>query len=193
MRTLRNILHSLLFVVVLLLTAIFITLQVPSVQSQLADKTVQWLSGVSDADIHIGSVHFLFFNKLIVNDLIITTQSDTLLQAGKLSVTLSGVNPLGKKIRLRKVLLSDGSFHLITEEGVSNVELAFPASEKKDTLQKSFSWDIRANRVTLERFAYHMVNRDIGPVHDQKESIDFTHMHVDRITLDISGYGFKTE
>lgn len=184
MKTFRNILHTLLFVIVILLTGLFITLEVPSVQSRLADKTADWLSQASGAEIQIGSVHFLFFNKLILSDILIISQSDTLLHTHKLSATLGSFNPLGKRIGLRRVLLSDGSFHLITKEGENNISAVFPHEKNKDTSAGSFTWDIRANRVKLERFAYHMVNEDRTSAHNNPHSIDFTNMHVTEITLE---------
>ncbi len=191
MRTFKNILRAVLFVLAIGLAGLFITLQVPSVQSRLADETAQWLSQASGADIKIGSVHFLFFNKLVIHDIAITTSSDTLFHSHKLALTLSNFHPLGKKIRLRNVSLSDGSFHLITRSGQHNLSSVFPPAVDKDTTNKSFDWDIQARHVTLERFAYHMINDGVEPPPLESNSIDFGNMHVDSITIALQHVRFK--
>lgn len=169
----------------------FITLQTPSVQNHLAEKTAQWLSDAWEADIKIGSVHFLFFNKLVMNDVVVTTSSDTLFHTNKLAVTLSTFNPLGKKIKFRKILLSQGSFHLITRDEQANVSRIFSRTGRADTIRKPFDWDIRARTIILERFAYHMINEDSRLMRDRVNSIDFSNMHIDSIAIELQHVRFK--
>lgn len=186
MKTFLNILRTLLFIIVLSLVVVSIAIQVPAVQSRLAGKAAVWLSETTGADVQVGEVNFLLFNKLIINDLLLkTTPSDTLLHAGKLSVSLNGFNPLVKRIKLRRILISEGSFHLILQDTTSNIESIFPAVQGKDTTAKPFEWDIRAGQVNLEQFSFHMVNRDQGLTHGNPESIDFSDMHIRNIYIDI--------
>ena len=192
MRTFRNILRTLLFIIVITLAGVSIAIQIPSVQSRLAGRAAQWLSEKTGSQVVIGEVNFLLFNKLLVNDLLIkTNDTDTLLHTKKLSVSLSGFNPLRKRIAFKKVLLSDGSFHLIMQNKTTNIESMFPPSAKEDTVSKPFDWVFTAAKVDLERFAYHMTDRDNGPSHNNPESIDFMDMHIRDIDINISDARFS--
>lgn len=186
MRTFRNILRTLLFILVITMAGVSIAIQIPSVQSRLASRAAQWLSEKTGAQVSIGEVNFLLFNKLLVNDLLIkTTSSDTLLHTKKLSVSLSAFNPLRKRIAFRNILLSDGSFHLIMQNNSTNIESMFPPSSIEDTVSKPFDWEFTAANVDLEHFAYHMTDRDSGPSHNNPESIDFMDMHIRDIDINI--------
>ena len=191
MRTFKNILRTFLFIIVITLAGAFIVIQIPSVQSRLAGRAAQWLSEKTGAQVSIGEVNFLIFNKLLVNDLLIkTTSSDTLLHTKKLSVSLSGFNPLRKRIAFKKILLSEGSFHLIMQNNSTNIESMFPPSPEQDTVSKPFSWIFTADEVDLEHFAYHMTDKDQGPLHNNPESIDFMDMHIGDIQINIRDVRF---
>ena len=187
MRTFRNILRTLLFIIVITLAGVSIAIQIPSVQSRLADRAAGWLSEKTGSQTSIGEVNFLLFNKLLINDLLIkTSDADTLLHTKKLSVSLAGFNPLRKRIAFKKILVSEGSFHLIMQNGTTNVETLFPpSSPHEDTPEKPFSWEFTAAKVDLEDFAYHMTDRDQGPSHNNPESIDFMDMHIRDIAINI--------
>lgn len=186
MKTFRNILRTLLFIIVLTLVGLSIVVQVPSVQSRLTGRVATWLSETTGADVSVGEVNFLLFNRLIINDLLLrTAPSDTLLYADKVSVTLNGINPLSKKIKLRRILISRGSFHLISQDSTSNIKTMFHASGNKDTTGKHFKWNITADRLNLEDFSFHMVKRDPSRRHHNPNSIDFSDMHIRNIFIDI--------
>ena len=191
MRMFRNTLRTLLFIIVITMAGVSIAIQIPSVQSRLAGRAAQWLSEKTGALVTIGEVNFLLFNKLLVNDLLIKTNAtDTLLHTKKLSVSLSGFNPLRKRISFKKVLLSQGSFHLIMQNNTTNIESIFPPSRKKDTVSTPFTWEFTAAYVDLEHFAYHMTDRDNGPLHNNPESIDFMDMHISDIDINIRNARF---
>lgn len=186
MRVIKNILRSILFIVVILLTGTAIIIQVPRIQTQMAERAARWLSEATGAEVMIGKVNFVFFNKLIINNLLIrTAPSDTLFHANKMSVSIGRVNIPGKKIGLQRVLLSEGSYHLIIEDSTTNLESLFTPTTGEDTTSRPFMWDIRSNRVILEDFAYHMINRDSGPSHDNPECMDFSDLHIGDIYIDI--------
>ncbi|OQC58360.1 MAG: hypothetical protein BWX52_00283 [Bacteroidetes bacterium ADurb.Bin013] len=186
MRVFRNILRTLLFILVISLTAAAIIVQLPSVQSRLAGRAAQWLSEATGAEVMVGEVNFVLFNRLIIKDLLIrTAPEDTLLHSKKLSVRIGHVSALEKKIVLRQVVLSEGSYHLIIQDSVTNIETLFPPSAGKDTTSRPFTWDIRSNRVILEDFAYNMINRDTGPTHNNPECMDFSDLHISDISIDI--------
>ena len=77
MRTFRNILRTLLFIVVVTLAGISIAVQAPSIQGRMADKAAAWLSEKTGAEVFIGEVNYLLFSNLIINDLLIRTSPST--------------------------------------------------------------------------------------------------------------------
>ena len=87
--------------------AALIVLQFPKVQTKLGQKIVGSVSESINGKLSVGKIYFVFFNRLIINDISLVStdrsplldslkanygQSDTLLACRKLSVTLNPVN-----------------------------------------------------------------------------------------------------
>jgi len=118
-----------LSLVILIPASIYIALQDPNLQTKLTGKIVENLSKNIKADISIGKVCYLFFNKIIINDLSITYNSniDTLISCKKLSVSFSARDVFFRnRCNIKKISLSDGQFNLITwADKTTNVDRCF--------------------------------------------------------------------
>jgi hypothetical protein len=83
----------LLFLVALAPVAAYVALQIPAIQTYSARRVASVLSEKFSADVSIGRVYYIFFNKLIVNDFhILYSEKDTLVNCNKLSVSISATD-----------------------------------------------------------------------------------------------------
>ena len=110
-------------VLAILLLTFFLLLQAPSVQTFIIHKVSDKISKDFKSTIQVGSIEYKFFNRLIINDLLIKDQNnDTLLYIEK---TIAGIRNYyfrENSVKLGKVYLIKPEFALITDStGLMNL------------------------------------------------------------------------
>ena len=120
----------------------YLALQIPALQTFAANKAAKNLSGRLNTEVSIGRVYYVFFNRLIANDILIKyNDNDTLLGCKKLSVRFSAGDLLRNKIRLNHLHLYDGVINIVNETdsttNLSRILSLIPKSEKSDTTKQS--------------------------------------------------------
>ncbi len=192
MKTVKNILLTLVFLVVLAVVTVFIAAQFPAVQSRAAQKTAAWLSGKTGGHVEIRQMHYLLFNKIILNDISLTTApGDTLFSARKLSVSLRAFQPLSRKIRLQRIAVEGGQFRYWFNDTTNNINTLFPPhQDPQDTVRTPFVWEISAKEVSVDDFAFLMYRDGRAPGHDNPYSIDYYDMQIRRIHLNMADASF---
>lgn len=194
MKTVKNIIKTLVFLIVLAVVSIFIAVQFPSVQSRAAHETAQWLSQKTGGNVEIGRMHYLLFNKIILNDISLTTApGDTLFCTHKLSISLRAFQPLNRKIRLQRVAVEGGQFRYYRNDSTNNINTIFPSKKEKgvkDTARTPFLWEITANEIIVNDFAFLMYREGRARMEPNPKSIDFFDMEVAHINLNLSDASF---
>lgn len=186
--------------ILILQIGIYLALQIPALQTWLARGVVGTVSNKINGDIKVGKVYFVFFNRLVLNDVSITekenstgTLKDTLLSCSKLSVTLSPMELIKGNIKLNSVSLSDGIFNLQNEGvGMSNLKRIFNLGKKqKDTTRKK-SVNLLAGSLKLRDFRFVMQNprnyRDRGPF-----CMNFADLDVKDIDININSISLERD
>ena len=85
----------------------------PKFQSYIGDKVVNYLSGMLHTEIRIGSVNFRFFDHLVLHDILIRDlNSDTLVAAKTIDVTLGLIDLIQRKYVIKKVKLDGATVFL---------------------------------------------------------------------------------
>lgn len=115
------------FGILLLLMAVMVVLQLPSVQTGIAGLAVEKLEKAFDAKITIGELHFKPISTIVIKDLTLSDPmpynsqvSDTLAYIGSLSSRFSImglVTPGHDGIRLKNARLRDSKLYLVVENG----------------------------------------------------------------------------
>lgn len=117
------------FLLIALCTVVFL-IQIPSVQTRLAQAAVSYLSGKIDADVSIGKIQFVPGNGLLITDIAIIDRtpytldrygkgyepSDSFFVAGsiKARISLSGLLK-GMPLRFRSLQVDDGQMCIVVE------------------------------------------------------------------------------
>jgi len=184
----RKIVIGILFIVAILPIGAYIALQNPSLQTWVARKATNVLSKKLNTEVSIGRVYYVFFNKLILNDVhILYNKKDTLLNCKKLSVSFSARDLLSNKFRFQKVHLYDGIFNLLIEEGhTSNLARVFRLSGKKSPEDTTaFRLDLVANEIKLTNFRFTYNSPTSSAVDHGEEFIDFSDLSLSDINAEI--------
>ena len=136
-RIAKKIFVALLFIVAMAPIGAYIALHIPSMQTWAAKRAAVMLSKKLETKVSIGKVYYVFFNKLILNDVsILSSPSDTLLNCRKLSVSISAKELItARKLSFNRVHLYDGVFNLYNETySRTNLSRVFKfKSSPKDT------------------------------------------------------------
>ena len=182
--------------------AALIVLQFPSVQTRIGQKVVRSVSENINGKLSVGNIYFVFFNRIIINDISLVStdrtplldslkanygQSDTLLACRKLSVTLNPVNLIKLNLKLNTVTLTDGVFNLQNEENrMTNLDRIFNLQNDtpKDTTKKG-SLNLLANTLKLNNFRFTFNTPD--RLDNSGDSIiNFSNLDVRKIFINIS-------
>ena len=208
----KRFIKILLIVVVVLVSlqaALLIVLQFPAVQTAITRSVAKQLSGDSiNGKLSIGKVYFVFFNKLILTDVSIVStersqhldslklnynQSDTLVAARKVSVSLLPMELMKLNLQLGNVTVSDGVFNLQDEgERTTNLDRIFNLgkSTEKDTTQSSFS--LKANSLKVNNFRFTLNNPEKAQFNEYS-IINFSNLRVRDIFIDLSDISLQSD
>jgi hypothetical protein len=167
----------------------YLVLQLPALQSWAAQRAVHSLSQGLDAEISIEKVYIVFFNKLIVKNIsICTSPQDTLFHARKVSLSFSSFRPQAHKIRLQRIGLEDGVFHLEILQEHTNLEQAFRLQKDRDsslsTSAKGPAWDISAQRFRMKNFRFTLKDDRRSRKGLHPHTMDFMDLDVRQISID---------
>ncbi len=97
-------------------TVLYLLLQTSSVQTFLAKRITSHFSNQIKSTISIGSVDYKFFNKLVVNDILIKDRNnDTLFYSEKVTLGIRRLDFKKKSFRLGRISLINPVISLITD------------------------------------------------------------------------------
>lgn len=168
-------------------------MQIPCVQTYAAGKVSTMLSDALDADIRIGKVYYSFFNKVVVNDILVAAPTpmgynDTLLQCRTAYVSINPRSLAKGELDFGRIILENGQFNLVTEgDNASNLSRIFRLNPDAGKKSGSAPLKLKADEVKLSGFGFQLVNRTV-PIHriNPPYHIDFTDLDIDDIEIRIS-------
>lgn len=177
----------------------YVALQFPELQTKIAKYSVESIEKNIDGKAEIGRVVVVFFNKIMIHDLVITDDcipADTLLSIGKLSLSFSLADLLTSPgISLRRITVEDGLFSLkkVTAEGQTNLSKIFrikpdPADTAASTLNLP---QINVSDISLRDLHFRLQNpwSDTVPKHDS--CMNFSDLDISGINIKISKAEYK--
>lgn len=176
-KTLQKIVVRLLLVLIAIQITGYIALQFPATQTLIIKEIVKVASKQINGKIDIGKVYFIFFNKIILQDVSITSteqmasidslkqglsHNDTLVHCGKLSVSLKSTDLMKLKVSLNRVYLEKGLFNIENEGGEGRTNLArifkIDPDRTRDTSKKGFPINLLANSLRVKDFRFTLKN-----------------------------------
>lgn len=176
-------------------TVLFITMQIPYVQTFAASKTAELISGNLNAEVKIGKVYYSFFSKVVIKDISITSptpmgNSDTLLHCGTAYISIKPMTLIKMQPHIDRAILKNGIFNVVTEgDDMTNISRIFGTSENKKDKKPFF---LTADKFRLENFRFGLTNKlsDTYGKYDGN-TINFSDLELEGIYVDIRDIIFK--
>jgi len=190
--------------VILILTAAgYVSLKSPAVQTWLFDKLSARISKNNDIDISAGNVHFTFFNKIEVTDLLVRDNTaDTMLYSAKVRVGIRNIKRKERRINLGRIEINKPVIKLQPDtNNVLNLVSLTQLLAKEDTTKKPMDFLIRQIVIDDGELSYRSGNRlDTSEIFDINNiSLSNLNITIDNISkedtytgLRISEFSFTT-
>jgi len=178
--------YLMILVGIILLVPTFgsLILRIPEVQTFMVKRIMGHFSDKIQSTLTLGRIEYTFFNKLLINDLLIKDQNnDTLIYSQKIRVSISRLDFTGKIIKLGHIELVEPMIALITDtSGMMNLKWYLELlGSSKDTTRKSAN-KFLVNQITINDGRFALLNRTSR---ESKKTIDFNNLRLSGINCDI--------
>jgi hypothetical protein len=192
-KTINILLYSL---AVLLLTSFIlaVVLRVPVVQSYIANGVARYISKQINSTVSVGDIEFTFFNRLIVNKILIKDQhNDTLLYTPRVVVGIRYFNLNKGILRLGKATVFKPEVALITDSsGVMNLNWYLDKlSSTTDTASlPSAGSSVTIGRVDITEGKFSLIDRRSSK---SLIPIDFSNLVIDSIFGTVENFSVRCD
>ncbi|MCK5028203.1 MAG: translocation/assembly module TamB [Bacteroidales bacterium] len=148
-----------MLVIITLPTAAFFILKSSKIQTYLTHKITQEVSENLNAKFEVESVHFKFFNRIVLKNVYIEDQlKDTLLYSDEIICNIKEFSRKTKKINISKINLINAKFYLHKPDSLSPINLKFITENlKKDsTTGDKPKWDVKFQNIELQQTIFRL-------------------------------------
>ena len=162
-------------------------------QTFLAEKVVGFLSTELNSKIEIKGVEIILFDKLSLNGvLILDMKKDTLLYAESILLTLDDYDLNKNSFDIGEIKLSKGSIYLNRNKKNGSYNYEFLADYFSGDTQKSKTkkLSLSAKNIFLSKFSFRFDDFRVKP---QKYGIDFAHLHLRNIGVNVHNLALQGE
>lgn len=152
-------------VLILSLTALFLIVRLPAVQTFIVKKVTGYISDETNSTVSIGNVKFSFFNKLELTDILIIDQhNDTLLYVQDATIGIRQFDRKKHSLKLGKVVFMKPVIGLFTDStGLMNLAWFLNKIQKpKDTTSIKNSY-FHINQIEISDARFSLINKYSPP------------------------------
>lgn len=179
---------SILILLILLLIPVsgYFALQNSKVQTFLVHRITKELSESLNAKFTLESVHFKFFNRLVLHNVMVEDQQqDTLLFTRQLTGHIKSFSRKKKKIALSRVILEQTSFNLKTDSaGTINLKfIIHTIKNRQDT--SGAKLDLSISRIELRESSFSL---KLYKSKLKKEGINFTDLNLNDLSFELNDF-----
>ncbi len=176
--------------IIIALIALFAVSQTSTFREWFRDNIITTVNGSINGHLSIGSVDGTIFSSLILNDVSLIQQSDTIFHSEKIDVRLSILEVFFKTIYFRKIEIDSAQINLLKdEEGRLNIsKLMIPSKEEEDTTSGTFNFKIKVADLSLNNIDFKiqsLENRNSNKVYENLNSDDF---QIKKMNLALSAF-----
>ena len=171
-------------IVLLVITSFSLILRIPEVQTFIVKRITSHISGRMKSTITVGSVEYSFFNKIILNDLLIKDQhNDTLIYSHKITAGIFRLDFSKKIVRFSRIELVEPTVALITDSsGVMNLTWYLNMLRSSESTEKKSSSIFAINKVTVREGRFLLQNTNGS---ETRMKINFSNLLLTGISGDI--------
>jgi hypothetical protein len=138
-------------IILLVPTSFSLVLRIPEVQTLIVKRITGYISEKLSSTISVGRVEYSFFNKLVLDEILIMDQhNDTLIYSQKIAAGIIRIDPGKKILRLGQVEIDKPTFALITDSaGLMNLTWALDKLRSSDSTGGKSSTLISVNSIKI--------------------------------------------
>ncbi|HKK40757.1 MAG TPA: hypothetical protein VJ963_00015, partial [Bacteroidales bacterium] len=158
-------------------TLLYVVLQIPVVQTTMVHRIASHFSDEIKSTISVGKFEYKFFNKLVVNDVLIKDRNnDTLIYSKRITAGIRGIDFKRKAFRIGRINLVNASFSIITDStGESNLDWYLNLLRSPSDTTRKAGPRIRIDQVDISHSKFSLVNKNSVT---EKKGINFNDLHV---------------
>lgn len=202
----------LLISIVGLIVLVVALIQVPAIQTRIVKFATTYVSNKTKTRVEIGKISIGFPKTVVIEGLYLEDlKKDTLLYAGKISVSVALLGLINQEIHLRSVALEDATVNLnrLGSDTLLNFDFLIKAfsdttAKKKPVTATPSAWTFSVDKVNIEKLRFRFTD-DYGGIRVaaklaelslQVEALDFKQSiySIDKLALDnLSGSVLLTE
>jgi hypothetical protein len=195
-KVIKKVINILLLILLLLATiptAAFIILQNAKVQTWLTHTLTQELSSYLGTNITIEKVSVTFINRFLIQNLYIEDlNSDTLIYAPEIALTVSNFNINQKAITFKKLVFRQSEIHFVSDSmKIMNFKFILDKIQKprEEDISGKIPWKIKVQDVNIENsiFSYTSDIRKNIPTGIDFSNIRMTSLNLELINLQLYG------
>ncbi len=182
-RVVRTIIVSLLSMTVGIPLLLYILLSFSSVHESIRESAVEELSELLGADVHIGSLKAVPFNRVELSNVCITLSGDTVLSASALNAGISFSNLMRGRIVVTDVELMQPDIRISQESPNAplNIQPILDRLKGKDKKEpKAFDLAVHTVVIRSGRAAYHIMSEPT------RNGIDPSHLDISDLRADLT-------
>lgn len=174
MNRLKNIIISVVWIIVLTYATAFVLLKIPAIQGRVGAFVGNALQQTLGTEVRVGSVDVRLFNRVVVDNLLVfDQQNNEMLRASRVSAGVELLPLLHGEIKITSAQLFGMTAHLSRKDADSpmNIQFAIDALASKDTTAQAplnlsiASLVIRNGRVTFDQYDVPKPREGFSPYH----------------------------
>ncbi len=178
----------------------YLAFQTSMVQTFIVRQITNQLSEKLHTNISIKSVDIAFFNKVILNDVLIEDQkADTMLFVGKLVASIDQLKIKKKTVNLSSLALLDMNVNVSLDKNrIPNYQFLVDAFSTEEKPAEAPAWNITCRNFVFEDtslgYSYYQ-NEDVHLIHLQNIHLDINNLQIlpDSISFRINHLGFDDQ
>lgn len=180
----------LLGILLLVPTFFYLIIRNSDAQTFIINRITSHLSSEIKSSITVGRIDFTFFNKLVINDLLIKDQhQDTLIYSNKLTAGIRRLDIVNNKIRVGKAELEEAVFALITDTtGMMNLAWYLDLLDSPGSKEKKGNFSLSINKIDIKNSRFSL--RDERGV-QSKRLIEFNNLNINDIYGSIEDFAVE--
>lgn len=189
----------LISLLIAMLSASYILIQKPGVQTWIISKITEQLSRKSNAKISIGKVDIIFFKNIILEDVLIANpNNDTILYSQWMSAKIDSLNIKSRRISLSELGIEENIAHVVRDSsGNFNFTFILDSLRTENSNIGNKFWKINCNKFNLGNTLFkfedeiyaiknelfvHQFNTNVSKFANYEDSL---HLNIDDISLKI--------
>jgi len=188
-RKIVNVFIGLLVVILVLIVLIFGFTQTKTFRSILKNKVVEIANNELNGRVNIGEIDGTIFTSLILRDVLVTQQQDTILASQKIEVKTSPLQLLLSKIFIRSIELDNTKINLVKDTaGVYNISTLFKPSVDEDTVKSKFGYKIIVADLKINNASIRNTSLENKNSYRSYTTINSDDIHIDSLFLRLNAY-----